>query len=381
MRVVHVCGHLSLGGVVNNVLGVARSLTQAGINNEVIGIGVPQESTEEVKITSLGGGFGFARWGWSKQAKSKIIEAVTAEENTVVHVRGIWMATHLLGGRTANQLGVPLTFSSHGQLRPWIIDGQGLQRKIEKEAYWSLVASRTFGKADVAHALTGLEKVDISGRLPEIAVKTIPCSVDLGSHIKVGSPPKREGYLLYMGRLHPVKAIERIIKSFSQAQISNRWRLIIAGPEYRAGYADELRQLALEEGVGGRIDFLGPVVGEEKRRLVSEAWCQVLTSHSESIGMVNLEAGALRTPTITTHDTGLHDWEDGGGLLVNASEGEISRAFEAVCSWTDSERRERGALSLELIRDRYSHDVVIPKWIEFYHSLVGQSAGGQSGAR
>ena len=58
------------------------------------------------------------------------------------------------------------------------------------------------------------------------------------------------------------------------------------------------------------------VYGNQKNKLLKQAWALILPSHSEVIGMVNLEAALLKTPSITTYKTGKRNC-----------------AFIYICSW------------------------------------------------
>ncbi len=98
-----------------------------------------------------------------------------------------------------------------------------------------------------------------------------------------------------------------------------------------------------------------------------------LPSHSDVVGMVNLEAAACRTPTITTHETGLWDWEAGGGLLIRPNESDLRQALVRASSWSDTERVAQGEASRDLVKRRYSMDVVGEQWLTLYRDLAGKN--------
>ena len=87
--------------------------------------------------------------------------------------------------------------------------------------------------------------------------------------------------------------------------------------------------------------------------------------------MVNLEAASAELPVVTTHETGLCGWEEGGGLLVHPQVEELSRALKQVFAWSDRERRDRGQKLRQLVERRYSWQAVGPQWLELYSSLAG----------
>jgi len=86
--------------------------------------------------------------------------------------------------------------------------------------------------------------------------------------------------------------------------------------------------------------------------------------------MVNLEAGVLETPVITTYQTGLYtEWNENGGVLINSNVGELSKALSDAIQWSDSERDDRGKKLKKFIIEQYSWERNIYKWIEIYRSL------------
>ncbi len=129
---------------------------------------------------------------------------------------------------------------------------------------------------------------------------------------------KPEKLIVFLGRLHPKKGVDLLIEAFKQAEFEYDWQLVIAGPDFNQTYARELRQLVVDLDLVDQVDFIGPVYGDKKYALLAKAWMVVVPSYSEVVALVNLEAAALQTPTITTTDTGLDDWAEGGGVLINA---------------------------------------------------------------
>jgi glycosyltransferase involved in cell wall biosynthesis len=100
-----------------------------------------------------------------------------------------------------------------------------------------------------------------------------------------------------------------------------------------------------------------------------DAWVTVVPSHTEVISLVNLEASACLTPTITTTATGLTDWTEGGGLLIEPAVAALATALSQTARWSDQERWERGVASRRLVERRYSAKAVMPGWMELYRSL------------
>jgi D-inositol-3-phosphate glycosyltransferase len=112
---------------------------------------------------------------------------------------------------------------------------------------------------------------------------------------------KNELVLLYVGRIDPLKGIDRLITAFSYLQHHQRLRLLIVGGESRAT-ADlkSLQELALNSGVHRTITFMGRTEHANLPLYYSAADALVLPSHTESFGLVALESLACGTPVVAT---------------------------------------------------------------------------------
>ena len=143
------------------------------------------------------------------------------------------------------------------------------------------------------------------------------------------------------------------------------------GPEEDIDYAIFLRKTIAASPRGNQIELRGPIWNpSDKYALMRNAWVTVVPSHTEVVSLVNLEASACHTPTITTRATGLFDWEEGGGVLVEPTIASIEQALTLSARWTDEERCQRGQASHRLLEQRYSTTATVPRWMELYRSLM-----------
>jgi len=129
--------------------------------------------------------------------------------------------------------------------------------------------------------------------------------------------------------------------------------------------------MATESGLLHRVEFLGVVRGIEKWRLYRRAWALCTPSHSEVIGMVNLEAAACGTPVIASVKSGIiPEWGEEGGLLIQPHVDSILDGLRRAAAWSPAERDERGAAMRRVVERHYSWDVIKPRWLELYRSLA-----------
>ncbi|GAA4679881.1 glycosyltransferase [Frondihabitans cladoniiphilus] len=116
-------------------------------------------------------------------------------------------------------------------------------------------------------------------------------------------------YVVAAGRLDPLKGFDLAIEAISLVPKEKRPELVIAGEEsvdYR-DYPDELLALAESHGVGSCVKFVGPQSRSDLAALLREATIVVVPSHSETYGLVALEASASGTPVIAAAAGGLRE--------------------------------------------------------------------------
>jgi glycosyltransferase involved in cell wall biosynthesis len=309
-------------------------------------------------------------WSWGVGLRSCTRRLATQLDgmHSVFHLHGVWSAPQYFAAMSACDHGVPFIVSPHGMLEPWLWDDQGWKIRIKKRLYWAVTGYPALSKASVIHAITPLEQKHLSGIFPRKRIEIIPNAIDIPEFGR-GLADERGKRILYLGRIEPKKGADILLRAFAAARISRDWTLDIAGPVWSEGYWRQLQEIVRQFDLDHRVRFLGPVFGEEKQKLIDRAWIMAVPSHSEVVGLVNLEAAVNSLPTITTHQTGLYDWESGGGILINPRDDELRRALEDVCSWSVTERRDRGLAGRRLVARRYSWQAVLPIWLSLYESL------------
>ena len=199
-------------------------------------------------------------------------------------------------------------------------------------------------------AATETEKKDLIqhyGASPE-RISVIPCGVNLD----LFQPQSREmakqqlglgddKVILYVGRVEPLKGIDRLIRAVSYLQNGHRPRLvIIGGGEHSRGEMERLQKLSSELCIRDSVSFLGMIKHEKLPSFYSAATVCVVPSYYESFGMVALEALACGTPIVAT-DVGdlrsiIRQGETGYMVKDNAPGG-LADKISLLLSSTDAE--------------------------------------------
>ena len=135
---------------------------------------------------------------------------------------------------------------------------------------------------------------------------------------RLGINPE-ERFVLFAGRLQPHKGPDIVIEAL--AQLRDDVRLVVVGGPSGAGldHPEALADLALRLGVADRVSFLPPVAQTQLADWYAAADVVCVPSHSESFGLVALEAQACGTAVVAAAVGGLTTAVVDGvtGLLVN----------------------------------------------------------------
>jgi glycosyltransferase involved in cell wall biosynthesis len=315
------------------------------------------------------------RWRYPVNGLRNLLRVLREHEVSHLHVHGAWQAGFVLGMLAARKEELPVVLSVHGMWSPAALRHGGWANQLKKLAYWKLFGRWLMLSRAALHAITPLEALHIRAFAGRSEGIVLPNAIDLSgsaSHqVVVQKTPLKQ--VIYLGRLHPIKGPDLLIKAFSDSELGSGWELVLAGPDEVPSYVRELKTQAAASRKSSQIRFVGPCYGLEKKTLLAGAWVVVVPSHSEVVGMVNLEAASLYTPTITTHATGLLKWESGGGLLsVTTSDG-LRMALNAVKEWSSEERLQRGKRVRHMVETEFSLDTVGFAWLRFYWGLDGST--------
>lgn len=363
------------GGVPAVVRQLATQFSSEGHQVSVLHAkGDASDISDRVSITTCKPDGLLRTWSYSSTLLPSINRLLTSpiSDGPILHIHGLWTAPPTLASYTAKKLKIPSLFTSHGMLVPWLWNNQGKVHWLKKTLFWHLYGKKSVSNCSILHAITPLERDELSLLIPGCQIEVIPNAIELPPPSSVHR--ERQKTILFLGRLEPKKGVDILIHAFASARLSRDWHLIIAGPPWSATYLSLLHRLVSYCGLTDRVTFSGPVFGQAKQDLLDSSWVLACPSHSEVVGLVNLEAATRFLPSITTLQTGLLDWQKGGGCLVQPDTYSLAQALEHAASWTDSERFHRGLASRSLVEQRYSWNVVLPLWNQLYSNLYHSSS-------
>ena len=232
------------------------------------------------------------------------------------------------------------------------------------------------------------ELIDLYGADPG-KVSVVPPGVDLelftpgdmaAARASVGLP--QDAYvLLFVGRIQPLKAPDVLLKAAADLlsrRPALRQRLVVAvlgGPSGSGlGKPRALHELAHSLGIDTRVRFVPPVDRRTLARWYRAADLVAVPSHSESFGLVAIEAQASGTPVVAAAVGGLPFAVGKAGLLVHGHETAAwSAALEGLLDDPDR-RAELSRLGVEHA-SAFSWERTTDRLLEVYtESMLARTA-------
>lgn len=289
----------------------------------------------------------------------------------VAHVHGLWDAGTYAAMRLLRVREMPLVYTPRGMLEPWALR----QRRLKKKAFLLAYLKAILSHADLLHA-TSVEESDtlrVLGLRQPIAV--IPNGIDLAAEsVRSASRPTNATprRLLYLGRLHPKKGLENLLRAW--ARLDRRgWQLSIAGID-EAGHQSRLVALAKDLGLGDTVNFPGPQIGADKWRFLATGDAFVHPSFSENFGIAVAEAMAAELPVVATVGTPWRCLADHRlGWWVEPTPDALARTLAEVMRTDPAALADMGRRSREYVARTFAWPAIGSQMAACYAWLLGQS--------
>lgn len=252
-------------------------------------------------------------------------------EYDIVHLHSFRSYQNNVVSKYAKEFNVPYVVQPHGSL-PRIVQKKGLKRLYD--IAWG---NKILQKAKGIIALNSIEAqqavtMGVNGNKIHIIANGIELSLcgDITSRGKfraLYNIPSNTHVILYLGRLHPIKGVDLLIRAFA---IVSKKRddciLVVVGPD--DGSLSELKALAEELQLCNKVLFTGPFYGEDKAAVYCDSDIYVLPSHYEAFPMTILEAWAFKKPVIVTENCGIKDLVEDSGLVVQPNPHDLAVALQ-----------------------------------------------------
>lgn len=367
MRIAHVSSYLS-----NQADGVRAAIEQLSAAQQARG--------NDITVHALADRHDRAEGGWqgaplrltpcagprSFGFSPKMAARLRVERPRIVHAHGLWMYPPCAAMRVCREIGAPFVLSTHGMLNPYALS----LSRLKKRAASLLYQDRVFAAASLIHATSPheLEEVRAYGLTQPVAV--IPNGVNWPDN---RAPGPRSRTVLALGRIHPIKGLDRLIAAWAQVEADfPDWSLLIVGPD-NGGHARALTDQARSLGIG-RLRIEGPSFGAARDAALADAGLFVLPSLSENFAMTVAESLAAGTPAIVSTAA---PWpgiaEQGCGWWIDPTPDRLAEALREAMALPDAARSAMGQRGRRLVREHFTWAAIAGEFAALFDWMLGTS--------
>lgn len=248
----------------------------------------------------------------------------------------------------------------------WSPRGETMAMKSTFKRAWVRMIKFLCGKKVTFHATTEIERDNMLLYLSESKVIVIPNLLDLPECLT--TKKREDNYILFVGRVAPIKAIERVIEAIfiSKKFKESNYKFFIAGPIERQfqDYYNLLIELIMKCNLTDKIVFIGNVSGVDKEQIYHDAKSLVLASFSENFGNVVVESLSQGTPVIASLGTpwsSLNEFK--AGYHVSNEPSVLAEAFDNLISLSDDEYKSMRESALKLAAEYRTDNM--SKWYQY----------------
>ncbi len=212
-------------------------------------------------------------------------------------------------------------------------------------------------------------------------VGVVPCGVNMELFKPVDKATARqklgfkdEKILLFVGRIDPLKGIDKLLETMLLLKDEGNFKLVVVGGDENSRLELEgLKKLASELNIPDSVDFRGLVKQEQLPYYYGAADVCIVPSYYESFGLVPLESLACGTPIVATDvgdlkhiikqgETGYIVADNSPEKLANAITSLLNRPFQdresilsiraSVSKWDWSNIAEKITIEIRLALER-----------------------------
>ena len=278
------------------------------------------------------------------------------KDETVFVTHGAWLKPTNIGYK-AKRAGFKWIYLSQGMFEPWSLENGWIKKRI----YFALFERPMCRHADIIRAVSKPEEYNLK-KLFNNPITLIYNGVKFNSpdHIEKSHT---ETIFLFLARLHHKKGIVPLVKAwYSKMMNSEDVRLLIVGP-------DEGELKKIESYLGGNMEYLGPVFGDEKKKLLRRAHYYVMPTFSEGFPSSVVEAMSFGAIPIVSDGANFPEIFDNElGYKVTTNEQNIADIINRVSTKEyDIELSDR---NIAFVKNHLTEEIIGDRLHELYRRML-----------
>lgn len=294
--------------------------------------------------------------------------ALAESDYDLYHTNGLWMDVNNATCTHARKTGKSCIFSLHGMLYPQALAISSWKKKL----MLTLGHRRDLEQAACIHVTCKQEMEHCRAFGLKHPIAVIPNPVQIPSYLnklqKSDDGIFRVGFL---GRFHPIKNIEAIIRAWAERNLPDD-KLLLYGDE-EGDFVSNLKVLTLKSGVCN-VHFTGFVNSREKYEALAMLDVLCAPSHQANFSMSIAEALLVCTPVMALlcppwlgQNTHLCGWWRGNSVDF------ICEYIKIARNMLTDELNEMGRRGRFLILASYSSQIVVKMMVSLYDWLLGKN--------
>ena len=295
---------------------------------------------------------------------SSLRKIIKNKPETIVHVHGLWRPIYFFSLLFCKLNKVPFLIQPHGMLLDDALKSNTYINYLFKVI--TLKIYNIFLKNVFFLAVTKQETDSIKKYFKKPNIKIIENPFQYNRKRKLPINKK----FIYFGRINEIKNIDLIIKAFIGSKPSSEWTLELYGIQDDKKYFNYLEDIIEKSSYSKQIFFKKPIFGEEKYKIISSAWCNVLISKSEILSLSVLESFSVGTPSMVNKNIYFPNWIKKTIFLSENKILNLKQSFNSIMKLKISERKSIGDRIIKNFDQNYSNISIKKRYIDYIKLIV-----------
>lgn len=284
----------------------------------------------------------------------------------ILHINSLWMYPSVVTKRWHDATRKPFVVTVNGMLDPWALNNSRWKKVMAAFLY----EKENLKKAAciIANSSKELEAIRDYGLTNPVAI--IPNGVDLPVIQDTDRSDSSRKKLLYLGRIHPKKGSEALIKAWEAVSSKEDigWELEIVG----WGAEKDIAQLQEQIRHIPTVHYLGAKFGQEKEAVFRQADAFILPSYSEGMPMAVLEAWSYQLPVLMTPACNLDiGYQRKAAINIQPEWNSLKKSLRDLFNIERAQLEQIGLNGRKLVEEKFSWIKAAEQLEEIYQWLTG----------
>ena len=294
---------------------------------------------------------------------SSLRKIIKNEPNTIVHVHGLWRPIYFFSLLFCKLNKIPFLIQPHGMLLDDALKSNTYINylfKVITLKIYNIFLNNVFFLAVTKQETDSIKKYF---KKPNIKIIRNPFQYNRKRKLPIDKK------FIYFGRINEIKNIDLIIKAFIESKPSSEWSLELYGIQDDKKYFNYLEDIIEKSAYSKQIFFKKPIFGEEKYKIISSAWCNVLISKSEILSLSVLESLSVGTPSMVNKDIYFPNWIKKTIFLSKNNILNLKQSFQSIMELKPSSRKSIGDKIIKNFDENYSNASIKKRYIDYIKAI------------